>query len=112
VWLYWAVTARLDKIVTARKFWEAEILFTARKEYGFIKRNDDKKDILLPVRRSSRKSLQLVGNGETVGFDVVEGEKGVEAANCIGPGVVGKGLKQQFHELMITHLPCLRGEGV
>jgi hypothetical protein len=25
---------------------------------------------------------------------------------------VGKGLKQQFHELMITHLPCLRGEGV
>jgi hypothetical protein len=36
----------------------------------------------------------------------------VEAANCIGPGVVGKGLKQQFHELMITHLPCLRGEGV
>jgi cold shock CspA family protein len=110
VWIHWAVTARWVKMVIARKFWETEILFNARKENRFIKKNDAKEDILLPIRRSSRKSLQLVGNGETVGFDVFEGEKGVEAANFICLGVADKILKQQIHQLMLLSSQAHVGE--
>jgi hypothetical protein len=107
-----AVTARRNKKVIVRKIWEIVIWLNSRKEYGSIKKNDAKEHKLLPIRISSRKSLHPVGSGEAMGFYVVEGEKGVKAAEYTSPGVEGKRLKQQFHYLIITQLHRLMGVGV
>uniref|UniRef100_A0AAR2JXM7 CSD domain-containing protein n=1 Tax=Pygocentrus nattereri TaxID=42514 RepID=A0AAR2JXM7_PYGNA len=61
-----------DKKVIATKVLGTVKWFNVRNGYGFI----------------NRKYLRSVGDGETVEFDVVEGEKGAEAANVTGPGGV------------------------
>ena len=83
-----APTSRDKKVITTKVLGTVK-WFNIRNGYSFINRNDTKEDVFVhqtaKKKNNPRKYLRSVGDGETVEFDVVEGEKGAEATKCYRP---------------------------
>uniref|UniRef100_H0XUH3 CSD domain-containing protein n=1 Tax=Otolemur garnettii TaxID=30611 RepID=H0XUH3_OTOGA len=101
-----------DKNIITTKVW-GTVKWNARNEHGFINRNDTKEDVLVQqtaVKKSNpRRYLHSVGDGETVGTEGVEGEKGAEVANVTPGRVPVQGSKQTADPNHYRHSPHCRG---
>ncbi|XP_054440623.1 Y-box-binding protein 1-like [Pteronotus mesoamericanus] len=91
---------KAPKRVIAKKVRGSVKWYNVKRGYGFISRHDTREEVFVHhsaiARRSSRRYQRGIDNGEAVEFDVVQGERGAEAANVTGPaGAPVKG--SRFH---------------
>jgi CspA family cold shock protein len=66
--------------------------FNPRKGYGFIA-DKEGRDIFVHYASISGEGYKTLNEGETVSFDVVEGEKGLRAENVIPKAAAVRGKK-------------------
>ncbi|XP_063774555.1 uncharacterized protein LOC134910446 [Pseudophryne corroboree] len=78
--------------VSDRKVMGKVVWFNVQYGYGFINRHDTKEKLFVHYtaikKNNPNKYFRSLDRGETVEFDVVNGEKGLQAANVTGPGGV------------------------
>ncbi len=57
--------------------------FNESKGYGFIEREDDGSDVFVHYTEIQGEGFRTLFEGDEVGFDVVDGDKGPKATNVI-----------------------------
>ncbi|HHT73224.1 MAG TPA: cold shock domain-containing protein [Firmicutes bacterium] len=57
--------------------------FNAEKGYGFIEREDGNGDVFVHFSAIKEEGFKSLQEGQTVEFDIVEGERGPQASNVV-----------------------------
>ena len=63
--------------------------FNNKKGYGFLQKESDGKDIFVHYSAIAMEGYKTLQTNDKVTFDVVDGEKGPQAANVIAVGGTG-----------------------
>ncbi|MGI6148366.1 MAG: cold shock domain-containing protein [Firmicutes bacterium] len=57
--------------------------FNAEKGYGFIEREDGNGDVFVHFSAIKEEGFKSLQEGQTVEFDIIEGERGPQASNVV-----------------------------